>query len=58
MIKENLDVLKSMWKFPGGLVDQGETLQEAAIREVFEETGIKSSYVGIIGFREQLNFRF
>jgi 8-oxo-dGTP diphosphatase len=28
------------WKFPGGLVDQGETLDEAAVREVFEETGI------------------
>ena len=28
------------WKFPGGLVDKGETLDQAAVREVFEETGI------------------
>ena len=30
------------WKFPGGLVDKGETLDQAAIREVWEETGIKT----------------
>lgn len=28
------------WTIPGGVVEPGETLQEAAVREVFEETGI------------------
>ena len=46
------------WKFPGGLVDKGETLDQAAVREVFEETGIESEYVGILGMREiHTNFR-
>ena len=39
-------------------MDQGETLEEAVKREVFEETGIETDYIGVIGFREQLNFRF
>jgi Lhr-like helicase len=32
-------------------------LREAR-REVFEETGITADYLGVLGFREQLNFRF
>ena len=29
------------WKFPGGLMNPGETMKESVLREVFEETGIK-----------------
>lgn len=34
------------WVFPGGHVDADETPGEAAIREVFEETGIRATAVG------------
>lgn len=30
------------WMFPGGHVDDGETAIRAALREVFEETGVKA----------------
>ena len=30
-----------LWDFPGGTVEKGETLQQAAIREVKEESGLE-----------------
>src|SRR5437763_8260538 len=32
---------KGEWTFPGGLVELGETMREAAERETYEETGIR-----------------
>jgi len=37
------------WQFPQGGIDPGETPQDAALRELFEETGIKPDQVEEIG---------
>lgn len=39
--------LKGYWSLPGGLVETGEHLEDAMVREVFEETAlrVKPAYV-------------
>ncbi len=39
----------SKWTFPKGLVEEGESAQDTAIREVYEETGIKGRVIGYLG---------
>jgi 8-oxo-dGTP pyrophosphatase MutT (NUDIX family) len=37
------------WALPGGRVDVGESVAEAAIREVYEETGLKIELMSLVG---------
>lgn len=41
----------ALWKFPGGLADAGEDIGQAAVREVWEETGVRSNFASILAFR-------
>lgn len=41
LVKRMHEPSKGLWSIPGGLVDLGERVEEAAVREVWEETGLK-----------------
>ncbi|XP_008224630.1 PREDICTED: nudix hydrolase 2-like [Prunus mume] len=54
VVQENSGLLRGtgVWKFPTGVVDEGEDICAAAVREVKEETGIDSEFVEILAFRQ------
>ena len=41
LVERGKHPLKGYWSIPGGLVETGETLDEAVRREVLEETGLR-----------------
>ena len=43
-----------LFSLPGGVVEVGEELQAAVVREVAEETGMSIEPVGLAGFRETI----
>ena len=49
LIKRKNDPYKNKWAIPGGFVDYGEKTEDAVLREVKEETGIRAKIDRLIG---------
>ena len=53
LIRRGQEPLKGEWSLPGGALELGETLQQAVVREVLEETGLMIVPAGHCGGRRQ-----
>jgi len=47
--KRNQNPGQGRWSFPSGFVDRGEVVEEAALRETREETGLDVELTGLVG---------
>lgn len=54
LIKRGREPYKGMWSIPGGKVHFGERLEDAAQRELLEETGVKARLAGLIDVFESI----
>ncbi|MBQ0115568.1 MAG: NUDIX hydrolase [Bacteroidales bacterium] len=45
LIERGIEPFKGTWAFPGGFLRMEESAEEGAKRELFEETGLRSSYI-------------
>ncbi len=48
LVKRSISPGYGKWVIPGGFVDRGETVEEAAIRETLEETGLKVKLTSLL----------
>ena len=54
LAKRKYEPLKDYWTFPGGGIKFGESVEQAAKREMMEELGIKIELQEFIGFFEYI----
>jgi len=51
VVSEKNALIKESWKLPGGYLEMNENLVDAAVREVEEETNIKTRFESVVSLR-------
>jgi 8-oxo-dGTP diphosphatase len=49
LIQRKNNPFQGTWALPGGFVEYGETTENAVIREFFEETGLRTKILALVG---------
>jgi len=54
LVKRGQAPLQGEWSIPGGVLEVGETLRQAAVREVLEETGLRVEVDELLGVYDRI----
>ncbi len=54
LVKRGREPARGQWSIPGGAVDTGETLTQAVIREMEEETGIQAEPMALVKILDRI----
>lgn len=49
VVKRNIEPGYGLWALPGGFIETGETPEQACLRELYEETGLKGRIKRLVG---------
>jgi ADP-ribose pyrophosphatase YjhB (NUDIX family) len=49
LVQRSIEPRKGLWTLPGGFVEMGETTDEAALRELEEETALRGEGTSLLG---------
>ena len=49
LVKRGVEPAIGRWAFPSGYIDRGESVEDGAVREVKEETGLDVHTTGLVG---------
>ena len=55
LIKRKNEPFKGKWALPGGFVEYGERVEDTVVREIYEETGLKTKIRDFIGIYSDPN---
>ena len=58
LVRDKIHMSSSIYKIPGGMLEEGNSLQEGVQREVWEETGIKTKFIKMISLLNAHPFMF
>jgi len=58
MVRDRIHNNHSIYKLPGGMLEEAQSLEEGVVREVWEETGIKAKLIKMVSLLNSHPFTF